>query len=752
MRTIPGVLIQVTNINPVEKARTDVNGVYRLENIPPGRYTLLFTFIGYKDVVIPNLIVNSGKEVILDISLEESVNQIGEVQVSARKDEMNNDNVTNSGRAFTMEDVNRFAGSRSDPARMAANFAGVSSADDTRNDLVIRGNSPSGVLWRIEGMNIGNPNHFSTVGTTGGPISAINANLLRNSDFMTSAFPAEYGNANAGVFDLGFRNGNTEKREHTFQLGILTGLEFSTEGPIGKGSGASYVFAYRYGFASVAQNIGLSVGTAATPYYQDFSFKVNSKQTKLGKFTFFGIGAISKIDFYHDKVDTTDLFVDPTKDSFFESRLAVFGVKHIARINDASYVKTVVGVNYSNSDYSQDRFPLNGEKENEVINYTKRLTYSLNTSYNHKVTAKLFFKAGVIVEAMNTNLFYTNRMNQIVWDTIWNANKWAGLTQAYTHVKYSFTDQLVLNIGLHAQTLSLNKEVSIEPRAGLKYQFKKAGTLSFGYGLHSQMQPTDVYFLQTVNSNGELTTSNQRLGFTKSHHNVLGYEVKLAAHWKMKTEIYYQYLYNVPVDSFPSSYSMLNAGASFFPNQNGGLVNTGTGQNYGLELTLERTFYKGFYGMFTGSIYKSTYAGSDLVSRNTAFNGRYVYNVLAGKEFKVGKDKRNAISLDVKFTHAGGRPYTPVDVALSQLYQTQILQGDSEAFTKRYPDFMRLDVKIGFRLNAKMRNIAQSWSFDVNNVTNRKNIFAERYNPVTNSMNTAYQIGFFPNFVYKIEF
>ncbi|NBX78879.1 MAG: carboxypeptidase-like regulatory domain-containing protein, partial [Flavobacteriales bacterium] len=256
-QTMPGVLVQIVESNPAKMSKTDVDGKFKLLDIVPGRYTIKVNYAGYKEVVISNVVVSSGKETVLDISIEESVSALGSVTISAKKKTMNNELTSVSGRSFSMEEVNRYAGGRSDPARLASNFAGVSSPDDSRNDLVIRGNSPIGVLWRIEGLNISNPNHFATIGTTGGPVSAINTNLLRNSDFMTSAFPAEYGNANAGVFDLGLRNGNSDKREHTFQFGALTGLEFVTEGPIKKDNGSSYVVAYRYGFTGVAQAIGI---------------------------------------------------------------------------------------------------------------------------------------------------------------------------------------------------------------------------------------------------------------------------------------------------------------------------------------------------------------------------------------------------------------------------------------------------------------------------------------------------------------
>jgi len=747
-----GARIIIVGTDPLVGAIADLNGQYRLENLNPGRYELSFTMDGYRSQTASNVVVSAGKETVIDIQMEESINTVEDVVILAKKGEVNNENTSVSSRSFSMEEVNRYAGGRSDPARLAANFAGVSSPDDSRNDLVIRGNSPIGVLWRLEGLNIGNPNHFATIGTTGGPVSAINTNLLRNSDFMTSAFPSEYGNANAGVFDLGFRNGNSDKREHTFQFGAITGLEFVTEGPIRKEKGSSYLVGYRYGFPSMAQKLGLQIGTAATPYYQDLSFKVVSGNTKLGKFTFFGIGAVSRIDFLHDKIDSTDLFADPSKDSYFTSQIATAGIKHSIRVSDKSYVLTVIGGNYSGSNYLQDSIGVDKTPARTIENTTSRLTMTLNSSFNTKLSARHFLKLGVIAEQMNIDLYYRNREETPVWVEYWNTKEQTYLLQTYAHYKFSFSNNLTLNSGLHAQVLTLNNAVALEPRLGVKWQLAKSGSLSFGYGLHSQMQPLDIYFLQSYDALGNKELLNKDLGFTKSHHLVTGYEWLPNAHWRVKTEVYYQYLFQIPVERISSSYSMINAGASFFPNDETNLINEGTGENYGLELTVERYFHKGFYGLLSGSIYEAKYTASDNIERNTAFNGRYVYNVLVGKEIKVGKAKRNTISLDVKFTHAGGRFYTPVDLVLSQFAGTQINKGDAYAYSEQYADFLRLDVKVGFTLNSAKRSISQSWFFDVNNVTNRKNIFADRYNPLTNSINTAYQIGFFPNFVYRIEF
>jgi len=752
--TIPGVNILIIGSDPIKGSITDIDGHFKLNDINPGRYDLKVTYLGYKEIVLPSVVVTAGKEVVLDIALEENVNSLKEIVVSGtKKNETNNEMTTTSARSFSMEEVNRYAGGRSDPSRLAANFAGVSSPDDSRNDIVIRGNSPTGVLWRIEGLNVPNPNHFSTIGTTGGPVSAINTNVLKNSDFFTSAFPSEYGNANAGVFDLGFRSGNSEKREHTIQFGALKGIEAMTEGPINKSNGSSYLIAYRYSFTGFAQTLGIPVGTTATPFYQDISFKINSGTSKIGKFTLFGLGGKSKIEFLHNKIDSTDLFADATTDSYFTSDIGVVGLKHFIRVGSKSYFNTIIGATYAASNFDLDTISKTTEISSRTVeNKTTRTHYSANTSFNSKINSKLFIKIGAMLEIMNLNLFYRNKESNGAWNQIWDYNDYTSLVQAYAHAKYNFTDKLTLNAGVHAQLLTLNNSNSVEPRVGLKYQLNERNTISVGYGMHSQMQPTDVYFYRELKVDGTYDQSNKDLKFTKSQHFVLGYDVLPAKDWRIKVEVYYQMLSNIPVTKTASSFSMLNAGASFNPNEQGYLKNTGTGTNYGTELTIEKFFSRGFYGLITGTFYESKYKGSDNVERNTAFNGKFVYNILLGKEFKVGKEKRNAISFDVKMTQAGGRYYTPVDLTASQAAQQEVLSDDSLAFSKRNSNFFRLDIKMGYTMNSKKRKLSQSIFFDIQNVTNNKNVFAERYNPKTNKINTAYQIGFFPNFTYKVEF
>ena len=736
--------------NSTKQVQTDNSGNYLLTDMAPDRYEIKVSFSGYKEVIIPNVIVTSGKEVILDITMEDEFNKLNEVVVKAsNKAGTINKLASVSARTFSMEEVNRFAGGRSDVARLAANFAGVSTPDDSRNDIVIRGNSPVGVLWRIDGMNVTNPNHFASVGTTGGAVSALNTNLLKNSDFFTSAFPAEYGNANSGVFDIGFRNGNSKKRETTVQLGVITGLEATTEGPINKEKGSSYLVGYRYSLAGVAQAAGVDIGTTATPTYQDLTFKLNGGTTKFGKFSLFGILASSTINI--DGGNSNTLYGNGNQVDF-ASKIGILGLNHFKQINSKSYMSSTIGLNYTNNtinSYDFDRATSTSfTKEMSDVGKTG---YNFSTTYNLKINSKVFFKAGIQDELMGLDLFYKTKQNSNdTWKQIWDTNSYTNLAQAFVHGKFNLSDQLTLNAGLHSQKFFLNESFSIEPRLGLKYAINSQSSFNLGYGLHSQMQPINVYFLQTQNQDGSYSYNNKNLDFTKSQHFVLGYDLQPLKDWRLKTEIYYQQLSNVPVNTFSSSYSMLNTGSSFKTELEDNLTNTGTGKNYGAEVTIEKFFSNGYYGLFTSSLYSSKYKGSDGIERNTAFNGKYVFNILGGKEWKVGSENRNKFATDIKFTNAGGRAYTPIDLTASQSLNREVVSSD--AYSANYTNYFRLDVKGTYTINSKNKQLSQSFSLDLQNVSNHKNMFSQSYDNQRQNVSTTYQLGFFPNFIYKLQF
>ncbi len=745
---------------------TDIDGYFRLENIPVGRHTFRLSYLGYYPIVLSDMEVNAGKELILNVGLEESVEKLSEVVViaEAEKDQAQNKLATLSARTFGVEEVTRYSGGRSDVARLAANFAGVATSNDSRNDIVIRGNSPTGVLWRLEGIPIPNPNHFSTLGTTGGPVSALNPNLLKNSDFLTSAFPSEYGNALAGVFDLGFRSGNRDEHEFMFQMGAISGIEAMAEGPLNKKNGSAYLVSGRYAFTGLATALGMDIGTNAVPNYQDISFKFDFGKSKLGRFTLFGIGGSSDIDFLHDEVDEGDLFAAPDEDSFATSQFGVIGLKNNLILDDKTYLQSVFSVSTAGNIFDQFRFFNLDQDDEERIKWfetdNRENSISFSSFLNKKFSAKWTTRTGFTLAHRRSDINASGRENRPDRDedgfpdltNIFDFKGNATLLEIYSQSQFKPVQDWTFNVGLHGQYYDLNQDFVVEPRLAINYHLNEKQTFNIGYGLHHQTQPIPIQLLEEEVRPGVFEATNKSLGFTRSHHFVAGYDLKFAKNWRAKIETYYQLIDRVPVERTSSSFSMLNLGADFgFPDDVFNLENSGTGTNVGLELTLEKFFSRGFYGLLTTSIFDSKYKGSDGIERNTAFNNGYVVNLLAGKEIKFKPNSRFTFTIDTKVTTAGGRYYTPVDLEASIINQSAVLK-DELAFSERFNNYFRFDVKFGLKMNSKKRQIAHHFFIDIQNVTNRDNIFARQYNRQTNMVNETYQLGFFPDFMYRIQF
>ena len=745
---IPGVQVFIVGSNPIIGTITDLNGNFVLKNIPVGRIAVEAKFVGYKAAVIPNLELTSGKELILNLSLEESVEMLEAVEVTSGDDkkEAINKMASVSARTISIEEAGKFAGTLNDPARMAQNYAGVSGVSDSRNDIIIRGNSPLGVLWRMEGIDIPSPNHFSSLGTTGGPVSMLNINNLANSDFYTSAWTANYGNALSGVFDLRLRNGNNSKREHLAQVGF-NGFEFGTEGYFSKKSRASYLFNYRYSTLGVLSALGIDLGVGtAIPQYQDLTFKLNFPTDKIGRISLWGIGGVSFIEFEpSEEPDTTNLYSNPNEKSGFTSQTGVFGLSHKYFFNKNIFTELVLAYSISSTGGYIDTISELGERFNRVGFDRKQLKASANFKINHKVNAKNTFTVGLIVENYATDILdsaYAFNDYRIISNNNGNAN----LFQSYINYQHKFSEKLVFNGGLHSQHFGLTESNAIEPRIGFKYNLNKRHTLSIGSGLHSQIQPITIYFVEET-INDKIAFPNQNLGFSKSIHNVLGYDFRISENMRLKLELYYQYLYDVPVDTFASSFSMLNQGADFVLPNGTGYENNGTGTNYGIELTLEQFLNRGYYFLFTTSIFDSKFKGSDLIERNTAFNGNYIFNALLGKEFQL--NKKLTLGFDLKSTYAGGKRFTPVNIEASKMIGSEV-RFEDQLFEDQHPNYFRLDFKTSVKLNGK--RISQKWSVDLQNLTNHQNIFQAGYNASTENLGYIYQRGFFPNVQYAINF
>lgn len=755
-----GVSVAITDVEPNIGTVTDENGYYELKGVQVGKHTMQLSYIGYNNITVPGVLVTSAKEVVLNFEMEESATKMDEVVIKVRREHIN-DMALVSAKTFDVQETERYAGSRADPARMASNFAGVLGADDSRNDIIIRGNSPQGVLWRLEDIDIPNPNHFAVSGTSGGPVTMLNNKVISNSDFFTGAFPAEYGNSVAGVFDLKFRNGNRDRYEMTAQLGFL-GTELAAEGPISRKNGSSFIIAYRYSTLKLFEGLNIKIGTSSVPNYQDASFKLNFPMGKKANLSFFGMGGLSNIDLIVSNINEQpeELYGESDRDQYFTSNAGVVGSSLSYIINNSTYTKLTVAQSVSTIKsvhekvFRSPNYMVDSLKDILGYNFTTNTT-TAHWYINKKITVRHTIKAGLINNYYKLNYVDSSRQyppTLQTWQHRLDYNGGTDLIQAYIQYKYRPSDALTMTIGLHGQYLTHNGSKAIEPRAALRWRANDKNVFSLGYGLHSQLQPLYQYYA-VLPGNPTTAMHNYNVGFTRSHHSVAGYEHIFSSAVRLRSEVYYQYLFNVPIEERAgSSFSGLNQGASFsrlFPDT---LVNKGTGYNYGFELTLEKTFSKGYYILLTGSIFDSKAKGNDGVYRDTDYNGSYAANILGGYELKLGKN--STLLTGAKVTFAGGRLYSPPDIAASNTLGDYVVI-DSLRNTLQFKDYFRLDLKVGVRINAK--KLTHEIAIDIVNVFNTKNVLSQTYNhdlaaqgayPFT----TQYQLGFLPLFYYRVDF
>lgn len=750
-----GASVIISFTDPIRGTITDTFGNFRFEKVPIGRQSIEITYIGYHKMILPNLLLTTGKEVVINAKLEEKAYQVDEITIrpERKKEKARNEMVTVSGRMFSVEETERYAGSLGDPARMVANYAGVMTQNDSRNDIIIRGNSPSGVLWKLEGIEIGNPNHFGAQGTTGGPVSMINNNLLADSDFLTGAFPAEFGNATAGVFDLNLRSGNNQKIEFTGQVGF-NGFEMGIEGPVKireTGPNPSYLINYRYSTLELMHELGFGTNTGtAIPEYNDLTFIVDVPGTKAGRFKLFGLHGTSFIALGHDLSDSTDNSYNLRGISTdFGSDLGVIGISHNYYFNEKTSLKSTIS--YQNT---ESRIILDSLKENSVnIPYYRSVQeenkVSVTSTLKKKISARDNFHLGFIVDLYN--VYFSDSVqdkNRDKFLILANDEGSLALIRSFGQYQHKFKNNITTTAGLHFQYTNMNNELVAEPRMGLRVPAGNKGSFSLGFGMHSQLQPKTTYFQEKYDENEDLyTKTNLDLGFTRSNHFVAGYDYLFSNNFRMKLETYYQHLYNIPIkDSFPE-FSLINAGDFFALPRENNLINEGKGKNYGIELTLEKFLSDGYYFLFTSSLFDSKYSGYDKIWRNTAFNGNYVFNFLGGYEFRLGE--KTMFTLDSKTVLAGGKRYLPIDFEASITQNTEVKDWN-HAYEEKYNPYFRTDIRIGIKMNGK--KFSQEWGFDLKNLTNYKSIFTEGYDVSKQEVYQVYQQGFFPMFLYRIQF
>lgn len=737
---VPGATVVVKDSDPLIGATTDINGKFRMEKVPVGRQTIVISFMGYETVTLTELVVGSGKEIVLDISLKEKVTNLSgvEIKAAADGDDAVNRMVIAGANQINMEQANRYAGGVDDPSRLASAFAGVASGLAS-NGIVIRGNSAKGLLWRLEDVEITNPNHYADLVVFGaGGLCALSSQMLANSDFYTGAFTAEYSNALSGVFDMRLRSGNSDKREYALGLSS-NGIDVSSEGPFRKGRNATYLFNYRFSTLTLLQPI--LPPEAGTLNYQDLSWKINMPVKKC-VWSFWGFAAMDSQN--HDAVaDSSERELESDALQYSSKSFSgATGLNFRAQLGSNSYLSSVAslsgfGVDLKLSGYNEDNF-LHPDHSIQSSNYS----ISNRTFFNHKFSARHTIRSGFVLSQSSYDINVLQAFSDsglLVPTVAGNGN--ATQASVFSQSKISFSDKTEMVAGIHGVYYNFNNEYCIEPRISIRHKTGALSAVSFATGLYSRPEPLNIYLIES--SNGEFPNSN--LPVTKAFHAVAGYKRILSENLQLKIEPYYQYIYDVPV-AYSGSFSMINAEAVYLLSDS--LKTGGTGRNIGIDFTLERNLSGQYYYLFTASLFDSRYVDGQGVERNSRFNKHYVVNLLGGYEWKTGRGKNNLLNLNLRLCLMGGDRLEVVDLPASLAMQ-QVVYNDDKVFENKKPDSQILSFALNYRINKPHH--ASVWTLQIINVLGEKDYEGYSWDAAAGAVVENADPYLIPAISYKIE-
>jgi len=738
---VPFATVIILDTDPIKGTTTDIDGNFNIKNVPVGRYDLQVSFIGYEPIIIKEITVSSSKETFVNVSMKENVFALDGIVIKPKinKEKSLNSMATVSARMLSVEEAKRYAGGFDDPARLASSFAGVASGV-SNNAIVIRGNAPKSLQWKLEGIEIPNPNHFANLQALGGGgLTALSSQMLANSDFFTGAFPAEYNNALSGVFDIFMRTGNNDDYEHTFQLGAL-GIDVASEGPFKKGKKASYLFNYRYStFGLVSQISDVEEGIE----YQDVSFKLNFPTKKAGTFSVWGLGLIDGAR-VRNKTDSTEWFYDSDKEDYDAAQfMAASGINHRIFVGNKSLLETTLATTVSGMDWEIKRLNEQTELLPQSNIQTTDWNFVFKSSLNTKISGKHTNKTGITATGLQYNMLLEDAIvaGQPL-TTIIDETGFSTLLSAYSNSSIRLSGKLTMNAGLNVQLFTLNNNFTVEPRLGIKWQSTENQSIGFAYGLHSRLERLNYFF--TKDASGEF--NNQNMDFTKAHHFVWSYTANLSENLLLKVEPYYQYLFSVPVIQ-GSSFSFINLLDDWFLNDN--FENTGKGRNYGIDLTLEKYLTKGYYFMLTASLFNSEYTGGDGIWRDTRFNRNYLFNILGGKEWNLGKNKQNVLGANIRFTYQGGDRFTPGKLPES-IFAEEVIYDEINAFSQQIDPAFIAHFTVSYKINKKKSS--HEFALKVLNATSFGDFQGLQYNLINQTIDENREVVMIPNISYKIEF
>ena len=720
---VEGVTVKIPKYNLSQSS--DLDGNARFENVPLGRFEIEISTVNYGKHIYKELFLEKSRQFELRVELQSTSTELEAVEVTTANPKttalMNVETITN-------EQIFRFPATFFDPARLTMSFAGVANTHDQANNVSVRGNSPDFVQWRLEGVEIVNPNHTNNAGTfsdkpaaAGGGVNILSAQMLGKMDFLSGAFPAGYANSLAGVFDMNLRAGNNEKYEHGVQAGLI-GFDLTSEGPISKRTKSSYLVNYRYSFTGLLTQAGIDFGGEAISF-QDLAFTLNFPTKKAGTFTFYGIGGNSANIFTPDENASAWETEKDLSHVDYYSRMGLIGVKHSIKILKKYHLKTVV-IN-SATEILRNQYNDDGNLD---YDYQGRNYLSFNSTASGNLFEQVAVSGGLGGSYQYYKFNFLNSGTQFyAYDNL--------LLQPFLKVANRYKSKFNYNIGFISPYYSLSQSQYFEPRASLAYYLSDKSQLKAAYGLHSQVLTSRAGI--------------EELPFkpSRAHHYTLGYQFDVKRNQSFYTEIFYQDLFNLA--KFDSLYlSQLNGtDNTVFPDAYYLFKQRHQGRNYGIELSYRHYLDKGFFALANATFYKSQFKAFDDKFYDTRFSGDYIYNITLGKEW--GKEGGTIYGFNARMNWLGG--FKDYWIKFMSVGGIQIPYSDySQPPSFKYDDYFRIDMRAYIK-RAKRKG-SESISLDIQNLTNRKNQAFNYYDYFLQKVVRQNQLGLIPMLNYRREF
>lgn len=694
---------------------TDENGFYKITELDPGFIRLEVSYIGYERKLSTEIEISSVNPGELDIALIKSTTQLDEVVVGAtlfRQTEESPLSLKNIG----ISEIENSPGANRDISKVIQSFPGVQSTPSFRNDIIIRGGGPAESRFFLDDVEVPNINHFATQGASGGPVGILNADLIREVNYYSGAFPANRGNALSGIFEFSQVDGNTEKSKVQFSIGASE-VSATIDGPVGEKT--TYIFSARRSYLQLLFN---ALELPFLPTFNDIQFKVRTKINRKNEITFIGLGAIDQFELNLD-IENPDeqqqyiLTSIPENEQWSYTAGAVF--KHF---HEDGYVTLVASrshlnnsaIKYLDNNYSSETNKTLDYSSEEIenkfrIENTKRIK---NSKFNYG--ANLDFVR--YTNSTQQKRYYTSNFINVDYYTDLNLVKWGFFAQASNNF---LNDKLSLSLGIRMDANNYASSMKslfdqFSPRFSASYKVAYNWSLNFNAGRYFQLPP---YTSLGFKENGKLVNKTNQIKYIQSDHLITGVEYQPKQNIVFTLEGFLKKYSDYPF-SVQDSISLANLGADFGVIGNEAIVSKSAGRAYGIE-------------------FQSRIANSNKFNMNVSYtlvrsefedkNGEYVVSSWDSKHLLVITSTRNLKRnwrIGMRWRFVGGLPYTPYDMERSSFIEAWNANNgpyfDNDRLnSKRFSPFHQLDVRVDKVYYLK--NITAKFYIDIQNFYNFKN-------------------------------